>query len=847
MRSIEKIAPHYFLDFLKSICPIVENNLQSWLIQDTPSKERIYRILNEISWSEWQNKPKILINSLSQILITLFYDKILFSFQQEPYSTNIDDFLDKSIELIFAHDRGKIASKKARNQFSKFLNDLWKQKSELDTPIMKNRFSFNHLLYLLFTDWDCCVKFIELVQKIKQDTRGKNQLLLPYIFEIGIPEQQKQLQGQIFTPLQVIKFICKQNITDQTTTIIDPACGTGTLLLGALQELTESKINHLNHVELIGIEKDPILTDIANSAISYLILVNSITSVNWEIICDDFFNYDSLNFSRKGSGTTTLLMNPPYTRHEQLSLEYKDFVKAKIEFDLQELSQQSRKPISRRSGLYVYFLIHATLLLEEGDNLGLIIPNSWMDVDYGEFFQNFILDNYLIESIVCSRSKKLISNANVNTTVLKLKKKTIKYSKDKSSVNFVSIGSKADLENLVKLNGFSNLNSSLSRIQVVSVKHKDLYRKSKWGVYFRAPKDYFNLMDILKDKLISLGEVAHVRRGFTSGANEFFYVGKPGETNYFFKSEWNPETGQLMLYLKDELVIKEFIAQGFHPNEPMFLIEKDYWMHPIDITHEKVSWQYSYKDNDGSIWIPNYLVKSPRNLRTYKIQEDDLKYVVILVPYLNSDKELKSGVKEYICWGESWIPAMGKKFNQRPTCCSRKSWFSLPSDEYKVFNILCLMTINDRFPFFYNPHNFFFDARLYGIRLIQEKDVLPYYFLLLNSLLTTLQMELLGRSNLGEGGLDIKVYEYELIKVPKLEFLNAIDSEDINNAFLQFLEYSLYSVTQEKPKQIRQITNELVVRIFKLPQKLIDSLFNDLKRLVKMRIEKAKDSSFNSF
>ncbi|MFX1504766.1 MAG: N-6 DNA methylase [Promethearchaeota archaeon] len=838
MSSIEKIAPHYFLDFFYTICPIVEKTLYDQLIQDSHSKKRIFSILKEITWNEWQNKPTAFITPLSKILICLFYDKILFSFRLEPYHNSLDSFLHKSIELISANNTGRINSQEARNQFSTFLTNLWKQNFELDPPIMNNRFPFNHLLYLLFTNWDCCVKSIKLVQKIKKDTRGKNQLLLPYIFETGIPTQQKQLQGQIFTPLQVVNFICKQNITDKTTTIIDPACGTGLLLLGALQELAESKINNSNHIELIGIEKDPLLADIANSAIYYLILVNSISSVNWEIIHDDFFNYNSVD-SSKNLGTTTLLMNPPYTRHEQLSLEYKDFVKAKIEVDLYELSQQSRKPISGRSGLYVYFLIHATRLLKEGDNLGLIIPNSWMDVDYGEPFQNFILDNYLIESIVCSRSKKLISNADVNTAVLKLKRKTINDSKDKSSVNFVSIGNTADLENLVKLNGFFQLNSS--RIQVVSIKHKDLYRKSKWGVYFRAPKDYFHILEILENKLINLGEVAYIRRGFTSGANEFFYVGKPGETNSLFKSEWDQETGQLLLYLKDEFIINEFLVQGFHPSKPMFLIEKEYWMHPIDITHKSFSWQYSYKDNDGSIWVPNYLVKSPRELKTYKIQEDDLKYIVILIPNLNSDKKLKSGIKKYICWGESWIPATGKKFNQRPTCCSRKSWYSLPSNEYESFNLLCLMTINDRFPFFYNPYDFYFDARLYGIKFLQENDLLPYYFLLLNSLLTTLQMELLGRSNLGEGGLDIKVYEYELIKVPKYEFLNKILIEEVNNAFLQFLKYSPYSIIQETPKQIKQITNELVARIFKLPQKMMVSLFNELRKLVEMRIEKAKD------
>ena len=102
-------------------------------------------------------------------------------------------------------------------------------------------------------------------------------------------------------------------------------------------------------------------------------------------------------------------------------------------------------------------------------------------------------------------------------------------------------------------------------------------------------------------------------------------------------------------------------------------------------------------------------------------------------------------------------------------------------------------------------------------------------------------MELLGRSNLGEGGLDIKVYEYEMLKVPSYELLSDNHSQDVNHTFLQLLEYSPYSMIQGKPKQIKQITNDLVASLFLISQTLIDSLFDNLKKLVKTRIEKAKD------
>ena len=55
MRTIEKIAPHYFLDFLQYICPLVENHIHNQLIEGSPIQKRIYTVLHEVSWDEWKN------------------------------------------------------------------------------------------------------------------------------------------------------------------------------------------------------------------------------------------------------------------------------------------------------------------------------------------------------------------------------------------------------------------------------------------------------------------------------------------------------------------------------------------------------------------------------------------------------------------------------------------------------------------------------------------------------------------------------------------------------------------------------------------------------------------------
>jgi hypothetical protein len=51
------------------------------------------------------------------------------------------------------------------------------------------------------------------------------------------------------------------------------------------------------------------------------------------------------------------------------------------------------------------------------------------------------------------------------------------------------------------------------------------YEGGKWGGrYLRAPDIFFTVLEKGKGKLVRLGEIAEVRRGFTTGANEFFYL-----------------------------------------------------------------------------------------------------------------------------------------------------------------------------------------------------------------------------------------------------------------------------------------------------------------------------------
>ena len=67
------------------------------------------------------------------------------------------------------------------------------------------------------------------------------------------------------------------------------------------------------------------------------------------------------------------------------------------------------------------------------------------------------------------------------------------------------------------LNNYSMLSKNVGRL--------GKYLGDKWGgKYLRAPDIFFTILEKGNGRLVRLGDIAEVRRGFTTGANEFFYL-----------------------------------------------------------------------------------------------------------------------------------------------------------------------------------------------------------------------------------------------------------------------------------------------------------------------------------
>lgn len=660
------------------------------------------------------------------------------------------------------------------------------------------------------------------------------------IFERLIPQDERHNLGQYFTSPDVVDLILRFCLYHEDSKILDPSCGAGTFLVRAYQHkrLMNQRLEHERILETLwgnDIAKFPAHLATINLAINDLGVDKNYPNILQEdffslLVGDRGFNPDKWRKVRaKTLGLQereviyprwfdAVVGNPPYTRQEEISeMSPKDaeYKKKLINNALLDLSGKRIAKIGKRAGIHTYFFIHGTKFLKNGGLLGFITSNSWMDVDYGKGLQEFFLKNFKIVCIIESKVERWFEEADINTCIIILEKCNKKAERDGNFLRFVYL--KKPLRYFIppaqdiwekqkeRLDAIDKLRKTIlghndfyenDELRIFPKRQKELwdegfdadekkYIGAKWGKYVRAPEIFFKVLKKGKCKLVSLKDMAEVRFGIKTGANEFFY-----------------------------LTEEELNRRG---------IEKEFWMH---------------KDDKGN-WVPNYVIKSPRECKSIIVNPEDLRYRVLMI---HKDKKSLRGtnVLKYIKEGER------KGFHKRPTCSSRKRWYDL--GHQKPPDSIWFKAFNDRFLAPHNVEKFFSSDRFYAIYL-NNKAIRDKLFLYLNSTLPILIVELFGRVNLGEGALDNMTYEASSM------FVLNVHEENIGNSILfkeftirpmetVFKEIGAYSpeeVSLDKVKSDRRALDKIFMgEILGLTDDEQLEVYRAVVDLVKSRIEKAK-------
>ena len=204
-------------------------------------------------------------------------------------------------------------------------------------------------------------------------------------------------------------------------------------------------------------------------------------------------------------GFDVVIGNPPYVRQEKIKT-------------LKPTLKKRYTCYTGAADLYVYFYERGLQLLNTNGIHTFICSNSWLDVNYGAPLQKYLLDN-TVGAVIChSEAEREFESADINTIVSILHNGTPDADSHIHFLTFKTFIGDPNIENRrERTRTYTELAQAGTR--------ENKYTGDKWGgKYLRAPDIYWTILEKGKDKLVRLGDIAEVRFGIKTGANEFFYL-----------------------------------------------------------------------------------------------------------------------------------------------------------------------------------------------------------------------------------------------------------------------------------------------------------------------------------
>ncbi|HQK93521.1 MAG TPA: Eco57I restriction-modification methylase domain-containing protein, partial [Armatimonadota bacterium] len=409
--------------------------------------------------------------------------------------------------------------------------------------------------------------------------------------------------------------------------------------------------------------------------------------------------------------------------------------------------------IDSKSDLYVYFYLHALSLLNPRGSFSFVTSNSWLDVGYGADLQEFVLRNCRVRLILDNQVRRTFADADVNTVIVLFSAPqrdeqavlahtarfvmfTVPFEQVVDAVIFEEIEEATGRRTTPDYRVFPIVQRRLLEagcrlpeedeggashpgpaLQAAGKKRQAAGKKGasgplirvprytgdKWGgKYLRAPDIYWRILEKGKDKLARLGDVAEVRRGFTTGANDFFHVlpvSRLGEGVVLVRSGDGSEHA-----IEDRFVQRRVIVKA------------------------------------SEIVCP-------------RVEAESLRYRLVLLP---GDGDLPRHAASYVAWGEA------QGFSTRPSTRGRNPWYAITEPPFAP---IAFPTGHKRRGVVgWVPPGVHIDKRLYRLTP-KELGCAAFMGACLLSTFGLLEREVGGYANFGQGLLELSVGDTVLLRV----------------------------------------------------------------------------------
>lgn len=216
------------------------------------------------------------------------------------------------------------------------------------------------------------------------------------VFEALIDDQEKRENGIVFTPCYIVDYIIQNTIDSKLTgqsRVIDPACGSGSFLVLAAEQLS-ARLNKpirdviAENIYGIDIGKDNVRR--VKELLSLLVLSKSesLNQLKFNIVEADslktnwpnLFDVDSFDY---------IIGNPPYVNTHDMSKETVAHLRVNFE--------TTKKGVFN---IFYAFIEQSMKFLSDTGELGFIIPNNYLSITAAEDIRKYLVENTYLHKII---------------------------------------------------------------------------------------------------------------------------------------------------------------------------------------------------------------------------------------------------------------------------------------------------------------------------------------------------------------------------------------------------------------------------------------------------------------
>lgn len=314
------------------------------------------------------------------------------------------------------------------------------------------------------------------------------------------PPDKRRTMGQVFTPQEIVAAMISRAISEQGgsfSTVIDCGAGTGRFSVAAGKAFPDA--------EIIAIEQDPACAILLRANLQMAGLTG-----RTRVIVGDYREFE-LGQTR---GRGLFIGNPPYVRHHNVSLSWKNWY-------AETMTKLGAERPSRLAGLHLHFFAKTAELAKDGD-LGIFVTSAeWLATTYGQALRTALCGTMGGESIhVVDAGRNPFPGVMTTAAVT-----VFRPHHEPKEIRIQSI-----LEN----NDFGALEKG------IPVPTSVLSRQKKWNTSLLEPTFPITTIPITtrpSGNAIRVGDVFRVSRGQVTGANDIWIVGEttPDLPNKFLK------------------------------------------------------------------------------------------------------------------------------------------------------------------------------------------------------------------------------------------------------------------------------------------------------------------------